>query len=292
MITEYKLHQVSEYINWIYFFHAWGFAPKFATIADIHHCEACHSTWLAQFTPDDREKAIQAERLYKDAIKLINTLDKDYHTYAICKLFDANSVDDNILIGDLSFPFLRQQSKNKNTFLCLSDFIRPLSHNIKDKIGVFATTVDKEMEHLFEKDDYMRMLVQTICDRLAEATAEKIHEYVRKEMWGYAKDENLTPKEMFNEQYQGIRPAVGYPSMPDQSVNFIIDELLNFSSIGITLTENGMMIPHASVSGLMFAHPKSTYFSIGEIDEEQLCDYAKRRGISIEKAKKYLAANI
>ena len=292
MIIDYKIHQVSEYINWIYFFHAWSFAPKFATVADIHDCVACQTGWVDSFPTEEREKAIQASKLYKDAKELLKALDKKYHTHAICELFDANSKGDDIFIGDTLFPLLRQQSKGKEVFICLSDYIRPLSHNIKDKIGVFASTVDKEMEHLFDNDDYMRMLSQTICDRLAEATAEKVHEYVRKELWGYAKDENLSPKDLFMERYQGIRPAVGYPSLHDQSINFVINDLINLSSIGITLTENGMMIPHASVSGLMFAHPKAQYFSIGEIDEIQLADYAKRRGISIEQAKKYLAANI
>ena len=292
MIIKYNIHQVSEYINWIYFFHAWGFAPKFATIADIHDCKACQLSWIAQFQQEEKEKAEQARKLYKDAVELIEAFDKEFHTYAICELFDANSEDDNIIIGDTTFPLLRQQTKGKEVFLSLSDFIRPASHNIKDRIGIFATTVDKGMEHLFEDDGYMRMLAQTVADRLAEATAEKAHEYVRKELWGYAKEENFTPKELFNEKYQGIRPAVGYPSLPDQSVNFIIDELINLSLIGISLTENGMMIPHASVSGLMISHPKAIYFSIGAIDENQLIDYAKRRGLTIEKAKKYLSANI
>ena len=292
MIIQYNIHQVSEYINWIYFFHAWGFAPKFASIADIHDCKACQISWLSQFKQEEKEKAEQARKLYKDALELISTFDKKYHTYAICELFDANSEDDNIIIGETTLPLLRQQTKGKEVFLSLSDFIRPASHNIKDKIGIFATTVDKEMEQQFDDDGYMRMLAQTVADRLAEATAEKVHEYVRKELWGYAKEENLSPKELLNEKYQGIRPAVGYPSLPDQSVNFIIDELINLSSIGISLTENGMMIPHASVSGLMLSHPKATYFSIGMIDENQLIDYAKRRGLTIEKAKKYLSANI
>lgn len=121
------------------------------------------------------------------------------------------------------------------------------------------------MERLYGQDDYKRMLVQTLADRLAEATAEKLHEDVRRKEWGYAPDERLTVRELHNERYQGIRPAVGYPSLPDQSVNFLLDELLDMKQIGISLTENGMMTPHASVSGLMFAHPESRYFSIGKI---------------------------
>ena len=148
------------------------------------------------------------------------------------------------------------------------------------------------MERLYAEDDYKRMLVQTLSDRLAEATAEKLHEDVRKKLWGYATDENLSIKDLHNEKYQGIRPAVGYPSLPDQSVNFLLDELLDMKQIGISLTENGMMKPHASVCGLMFAHPASRYFSIGKIGEDQLADYAARRGMSIEETKKFLAANL
>jgi cobalamin-dependent methionine synthase I len=116
-----------------------------------------------------------------------------------------------------------------------------------------------------------------------------MHEEIRKHYWGYAKEEQLTIRELHNEQFQGIRPAVGYPSLPDQSINFILDELLNLSQIGITLSENGAMRPHCSVSGLIFAHPKASYFSVGNISEEQLRDYANRRNIDYHQAKKFLA---
>ena len=129
-------------------------------------------------------------------------------------------------------------------------------------------------------------------DRLAEATAEKMHETIRKEIWGYAPDEALSIHQLHNEEFQGIRPAVGYPSLPDQSVNFLLDKLLDMQQIGIQLTENGMMQPHASVSGLMFAHPASRYFSVGKIDEQQLKDYATRRGLPLDVMRKYLGANI
>jgi cobalamin-dependent methionine synthase I len=174
----------------------------------------------------------------------------------------------------------------------LSDFIRPASSGITDKIGLFATSVDKEMESLYPDDGYKHMLVQTLADRLAEATAEKLHESIRKETWGFASDEHLTIKQMHNEEFQGIRPAVGYPSLPDQSINFLLDDLLDMKQIGITLTENGMMQPHASVSGMIFAHPASRYFSVGKIDEIQLEDYARRRNLPLETMKKYLSSNL
>jgi len=135
-------------------------------------------------------------------------------------------------------------------------------------------------------------LSKLFSDRLAEAATEKMYEYVRKEVWGYAKDENLSIEDLLVEKYQGIRPAVGYPSLPDQSVNFLLDELLDMKRIGISLTENGAMYPHASVCGLMFSHPASEYFSVGKIGEDQLEDYARRRNKSVAEIRKFLAANL
>lgn len=295
MIIHYKIHEVSEYINWIYFFHAWGFQPKFAAIADIHGCDACRAIWLTTFPEEERMKASEAMQLFKEANRMLNELDNRFHTHGIFRLMDANSDGDDLVLDGTRFPLLRQQAaklKENDPFLCLSDFVRPLSSGIPDKAGAFATTVDAEMEQLYAGDDYKRMLVQTLSDRLAEATAEKLHEDVRKKTWGYAPNENLSVKDLHNERYQGIRPAVGYPSLPDQSVNFLLNQLLDMKQIGITLTENGMMKPHASVSGLMFAHPASRYFSIGKIGEDQLANYAARRGMSIKETKKFLAANL
>jgi len=139
-----------------------------------------------------------------------------------------------------------------------------------------------------EGDSYNLMILQTLSDRLAEASAEYLHEKVRKEYWGYAHDENLPVKDMFKARYQGIRPAIGYPSLPDQGLIFKLDKLLNMSNIGITLTENGAMTPTSSVAGLYFSHPKSSYFMIGQITEEQLQDYSLRRGESTDNLRRYL----
>ena len=136
------------------------------------------------------------------------------------------------------------------------------------------------------------MLCQTLADRLAEASVEKMHEEVRKTYWGYAPDEQLSIKELLLERFQGIRPAVGYPSLPDQSTNFDLDAWLDFSRIGIRITETGAMIPHASVSGLILAHPQSKYFAVGKIGEDQLQDYARRKGKPVEYISKFLAANL
>ncbi|MBM6863598.1 5-methyltetrahydrofolate--homocysteine methyltransferase [Bacteroides caecigallinarum] len=293
-VKEYDIHELAEYINWIYFFHAWGFQPKYSSIADIHGCDGCRAMWLVSFKEEERPKASEAMQLHKEAMRMLNSLDGRFKVYAMYRLMDANSDGDNIIMEGKTFPLLRQQTRvnDSDPFLCLSDFVRPADSGIKDTVGCFATTIDPEMEKEFEDDDYKHMLCKTLAERLAEAAAEKIHETIRKSVWGYAPDENLSVKELLNEKYCGIRPAVGYPSLPDISVNFLLDELLDMKRIGITLTENGMMHPHASVSGLMFAHPKSIYFSIGKIDEAQLADYAGRRGKTVDEMRKYLRANI
>ena len=293
MIKHYRIHEVSEYINWIYFFHAWGFQPRYAAIANIHGCDACRALWLANFPENERTKAAEAMQLFKEANRMLSRLDEQYQTHAIFRLMEANSEENDVWLEGVRFPFLRQQTaKEGEPYLCLSDFIRPMSSDIPDKIGLFATSVDADMENLFPDDNYQQLLVQTLADRLAEATAENMHETVRKEIWAYAPEEDLSIRQLHNEEFQGIRPAVGYPSLPDQSVNFLLDELLDMQQIGIRLTENGMMQPHASVSGLMFAHPASRYFSIGKIDKQQLNDYAIRRGISPDEMRKFLGANL
>ncbi len=290
----YNIHDLAEYINWIYFFHAWGFQPRFTGIADIHGCDACRASWLASFPEEERAKAAEAMQLHKEANRILNKLDANFKVFAIYRLMEANADGDDLLLEGKRFPLLRQQTRIKpeDPFLCLSDFVRPVEGGIKDTVGAFATTIDPNMELLFKEDDYKLMLVKTLAERLAEAAAEKVHEDIRKKIWGYAPDEKLTKRELLNEEYQGIRPAVGYPSLPDISVNFLLDELLDMKQIGISLTENGMMQPHASVCGLMFAHPASRYFSVGKIGTDQLTDYAKRRGVTVDVMRKYLAANL
>ena len=298
----YSIASVTPYINWVYFFHAWGFQPRFATISSIHGCDACRAGWMADFAEEERAKAAEAMQLFKDANRMLSHLAEDFKTHVRFGLFDANSDDDNIVFqtseGPFSLPLLRQQHtvKDGEPNLCLADFVRPLSQGIADKVGVFAGTVDAEMEHMYEEgdyaDDFKHMLCQTLADRLAEAAVEKMHEEVRRTYWGYAPDEQLTTAELFLEKFQGIRPAVGYPSLPDQSINFELDKLLHFEELGIRLTENGAMIPHASVSGLMLSHPSSRYFAIGKIGEDQLKDYANRRNLPVDVMRKFLSANL
>jgi cobalamin-dependent methionine synthase I len=246
-VVTYDIHDLTEYINWIYFFHAWGFQPRFAAIADIHGCDSCRAGWLASFPKNERAKAAEAMQLHKEANRMLNAVDGRFKVYAVYRLMDANADGDNLLLNGTRFPLLRQQTRIKpeDPFLCLSDFVRPLASGITDTVGGFATTIDKRMEEEFKEDDYKHLLIKTLGERLAEAAAEKIHETIRKEVWGYAKDEQLTMKQLLNEDYQGIRPAVGYPSLPDISVSYLLDELIDMKRIGIRLTENGMMQPHA-----------------------------------------------
>ena len=311
-VLTYDIDEVVPYINWLYFYHAWGLSGK---------------------PKADKEKIKQ------EALQMLASWEEKYHTHAIFKLFEVGSEGDDLIFflpstseengisgtsggngisgtseGNgtpgtsgiesngieekkekyLRFPMLRQQhpSAPGEPNLCLADFIRPLSQGIRDQIGVFCTSVDGTIIDVYRHDDYLNMMAQTLSDRLAEATAEKLHEEVRKEYWGYAPDENLTIEQQHREEYQGIRPAIGYPSLPDTSANFIIDQLLDMKQAGIRLTETGMMTPHASVSGLMFSHPKARYFELGKIGDDQLRDYARRRGVPVELMRRFLQSSL
>lgn len=290
----FPIHEVTPYISWVYFFHAWGFQPRFAAIANIHGCDSCRASWLTTFPEEDRPKAAEAMQLFKEAHRMLNELDKDFKVNALFRLCKANADGDNLILDGITFPLLRQQTKKREggPFLCLSDFVRPLSSGVPDIVGAFATSIDADVQELYEQDPYKHLLVQTLSDRLAEAGTEKMHEYIRKVAWGYAPDENLSFADLLVEKYQGIRPAVGYPSLPDQSINFLLDELLDMSQVGISLTENGAMYPHASVCGLIFAHPAAEYFAVGKIGEDQLKDYAERRKMSVTEIRKFLGGNL
>lgn len=263
---DYNILDITPYINWLYFFHAWGLNGK----------------------PQEEK-----DRLRKEAEALLATWEGRYHTHGIFAILPANSDGDDLILGGKRIPMLRQQKVAAGQpSLCLADFVRPLSLGIQDEAGVFATTVDVDVDGMFKEDPYQRMLAQVLCDRLAEGTAERLHEEVRSVYWGYAPDEHLTMAQTHAEEYQGIRPAVGYPSLPDTSVNFLLDQILGMKDIGIRLTESGMMIPHASVSGFYFSHPKAHYFDLGPIGEDQLRDYAHRRGIPVEMMRRFLQASL
>ena len=288
MIIRYSTHELVPYINWIYFFHAWGLSAGFS---DIDALTSATSANTLQSPGDGKKETLR--QLYADAQRLLRQ-EGVFQMKGMFKLLDANADGDNIIAGGVSIPFLRQQEKHEDgmPYLCLSDFIRPLKDGLKDTIGIFATTASIQALADASSDAYQDLLVQTLACRLAEAAAEKMHEHVRKEVWGYAKGEQLSMKELHQEKFQGIRPAVGYPSIPDQSINFLLDRLMDMKQIGITLTESGAMHPQASVSGFMLSHPQARYFSIGQIGEEQLADYAARRGVSIREMKPFLCANL
>ncbi len=294
----YPVGSLTDYINWIYFFHAWGFAARFATIASVHSCVACRQAWFATFADDERLQAEEAARLYDEALALLSLWEGVYEVRARFALCEAWSEEDDVVVHlqqkERRIPFLRQQipTRHGEPHLCWADFIAPKEKNGPHCLGIFAACVPAEMERLYADDDYRSMLARTLCDRLAEAAAEKMHEEVRRTHWGYAAAESLAPQELFAEKYVGRRPAVGYPSLPDQSLTFLLDELMDFSAIGLRLTENGMMQPHAAVCGLMFSHPAARHFAVGRIDREQLADYAARRGMDEAAMAKFLAANL
>jgi len=227
------------------------------------------------------------QRLRTEAEACLHQYSECYLAHAIVLLEDAHSKGDDIIVGGGVIPCLRQQEAGSG-YQCLADYVNPVS----DRIGVFATSVDMGMESDFDNDPYKKMMMQLLADRLAEAAAERVHEEVRKNYWGYAADEHLSIAEMQQERFQGIRPAVGYPSLPDTSLNFVLDQMLDMKQIGIRLTESGAMKPHASVSGLMLAHPDARYFNVGRISEEQLVDYAGRRGVPVELMRKFLGGNL
>ena len=289
----YPIAETLPYIHWLYFFHAWGFPPQFASVVHIHDCASCRQQWIASFSPKDQsERATEALRRYDDAREQIaEWAEAGLTTHFRVALQEAASDGDDIVLTEsgLRLPMLRQQHTIPNKpCLCLADFIRPISQGIPDRIGLYASTVDPRMEAWAESDDYRHLLAQTLADRLAEATAELGHQTVRRQLWGYAPDEHLTPEELFQERYQGRRPAVGYPSMPDQSIIFLLDRVLHLATMGITLTEHGAMRPHASTCGLMLAHPATCHFSVGRISEEQLQDYAQRRGEAVEWIRRFI----
>ena len=257
MRKDYHISEVVPYINWIYFFHAWGTAAG----------------------PQEEK-----DRLRREAEQRLEGMEGCYMTHALVELKKVHSEGDDIVFetGE-RLPMLRQQQVDSD-FCSLADFV----DDENDRMGVFATSVDIGMETDFKEDPYEKMMMQLLADRLAEATAERLHEWVRKEYWGYAPDEQLSIGEMQQEHFQGIRPAVGYPSMPDTSLNFEIDRIVGFSKIGIRLTQSGAMKPHASVSGLMMANPHAHYFAVGKIGEDQLEDYACRRGVPLELMRMFL----
>ena len=285
------VEEVIPYINWSYFFTTWGMSARYNTLAQLHDFEGSDDSWIAQWPEEDQAKAKEAVKLFRDSQVLL--LELVSNSVNCCRVrygvFEAVSEGDDIMLDEVKIPTLRQQLSNeKNVYHSLSDYIMPSSEGRMDYIGAFVVTAGTGFDSLNETDSYRQMLLQTLADRLAEASSEYLHKLVRNEFWGYAQDESLPVSDLFKGKYQGIRPAVGYPSLPDQSIIFILDKLLQFNKIGVHLTENGAMTPSASVAGFHFANPEARYFRIGRISEEQMRDYADRRGVSLEEICKML----
>ena len=288
LFTDYPLEKLIERIDWTPFFQTWNLRGSYPRIFE------------------DKVVGEQAKILFDDAQKMLKRITKEkwLRANAVFGFYRAHSKRDDIYIKDednnqiATFYGLRQQSafKNNKPNHCLSDFIA--HKHFEDYIGFFAVNTglgcdEKAKEFEEAHDDYSSLMVKALADRLAEAFAEHLHERVRKEFWGYAKDESLTNEELIKEKYRGIRPAPGYPACPDHTGKQVIWDLLKpDETIGLELTESYAMYPGAAVSGLYFAHPEARYFGVGKVNDDQVEDYAKRRGWDIQTAKQWLAPNL
>jgi 5-methyltetrahydrofolate--homocysteine methyltransferase len=290
VFDDYPLVELVERIDWTPFFRAWELAGKFPGILE------------------DEVVGNEATRLFNDARTMLDKIvrEKWLTARAVIGFFPANSnaADDVTLYtddtrGDVQavLHFLRQQMNRRNQApnYSLADFIAPVDSGVKDYLGAFAVTAGIGIEARIaefeaDHDDYSSILLKALADRLAEAFAERMHERVRKEFWGYASAENLRNEELIKESYRGIRPAPGYPACPDHTEKGTLWELIDpVGNAGISLTESFAMAPAASVSGFYFAHPEARYFGTGKIARDQVEDYAARKGMSIEEAERWLA---
>jgi 5-methyltetrahydrofolate--homocysteine methyltransferase len=287
---DYPLAELKPYIDWMPFFNAWEFAGKF---------------------PDILKDAVVGEAassLYADATRMLHQLieEKWLQARAVVGFFPANSVaDDDINVFadearasvELRLHHLRQQKSKpqEQAQLCLSDFIAPAQSGRADYIGAFAVTagigIDEHVARFeAQHDDYSSIMLKALADRLAEALAERLHERVRREFWAYAPQEHLANKDLIREEYQGIRPAPGYPACPDHTEKAQLWRLLDADrTAGIQLTESYAMFPTAAVSGFYFSHPKAHYFGVGQIDRDQVASYAQRKGMTVNEAERWLA---
>ncbi|MFK7032837.1 methionine synthase [Flavobacterium oreochromis] len=291
--VDVDLDVLVPYIDWTPFFQSWELYGKYPAILT------------------DEVVGEQATNLFLDAQNMLEKIisEKWFAAKGILGIFPANRVNDDDIevLGTINnkqqttnFLTLRQQSQKTAGVpnIALADFVAPKETGIQDYMGCFCVTTgfgvdEKAKEYETNLDDYNSILVKALGDRFAEAFAEYLHERVRKEIWGYASDENLTNEELIKETYKGIRPAPGYPACPDHLEKPTIWKLLDVENqIGVKLTESMAMWPAASVSGYYFANPQSKYFGLGKIKQDQVEDYAIRRGISVEEATKWLAPNI
>ncbi|MCZ7609586.1 MAG: hypothetical protein M5U17_05415 [Ignavibacterium sp.] len=257
---------------------------------------------------EDENVGAEAKKLFDDANSMLDKviLEKSLTANGVIGLFPANSVgvDDIEIYTDearsgvkRTLHSLRQQNQKSSgePNIALADFIAPKETEVKDYIGMFAVTAGIGIEKLIEKfekdfDDYNKIMIKAIADRLAEAFAEHLHELVRKEYWGYSENENYSNEELIKENYVGIRPAPGYPAQPDHTEKPIIFSLLDAeNNSGIKLTESMAMYPAASVCGLYFSHPQAKYFNVGKIEKDQVLDYHRRKGMNLVEIERWLS---
>jgi 5-methyltetrahydrofolate--homocysteine methyltransferase len=290
VLNNYPLSTLRNYIDWTPFFITWELKGKYPSIFD------------------DKNVGTEAKKLFDDANKLLDKVirEKPLTANGVVGLFPANvvGIDDIEIYSDDSrsgvkrvLHTIRQQmQKSKDEpNIALADFIAPKESSVEDYIGMFAVTAGIGIEKLVEKfekehDDYNSIIIKALADRLAEAFAEHLHELVRKEYWGYASDEKLSSEDLVKERYIGIRPAPGYPAQPDHTEKPIIFSLLDVEkNAGIKLTESLAMYPAASVSGLYFSHPEAKYFTVGKIGKDQVLDYHRRKGMSVDEIERWLS---
>ncbi|MDI9239708.1 methionine synthase [Lysobacter sp. LF1] len=288
VFDDYPLAELVEYIDWTPFFNTWELAGKFPAILT------------------DEVVGAQASELYRDARAMLKRIvdEKWLTAKAVFGLWPANSVGDDVVARVDGTPttlhFLRQQVDKPvdRPDFCLADFIAPQDSGKQDWIGAFAVTAGIGIEeHVarFEADhdDYNAILLKALADRFAEALAERLHERVRKDFWGYASAESLDNDALIHEKYEGIRPAPGYPACPEHSEKATLFRLLDAPrNAGVQLTESFAMYPAAAVSGYYFSHPKSQYFVVGRVSKEQVEDYARRKGVSLAQGERWLASNL
>ncbi len=291
VIADQQLENLVPFIDWTPFFRSWDLFGKYPAILN------------------DEIVGEQASDLFAEAQKMLRKIldEKLLTAKAVFGIFPANSDNqDDILVKDQSgnhlvtFHTLRQQLKKSygKKYLALSDFIAPENSGVQDYIGAFCVTAGFGTEELASEyyknhDDYSAIMVKALADRLAEAYAEYLHHEVRTKYWGYAANENLENEDLIAEKYSGIRPAPGYPACPDHLEKPTIWKLLNVEeNIGVELTESLAMFPTASVSGYYFANPAAKYFGVGKITEDQLEDYAKRKNVEVDFARKWLSPNL
>ena len=284
IFNDYSLEEISKYIDWQPFFIAWEMHGKFPQLLS------------------DEKIGAEATKLYKDAQALLKKVIKEKWLTAqgVIGFWPASGIEpDTVLIShqasNIRLEFLRQQIKKASgqPNISLADFIAPKETGKKDHIGGFTVTIHGIEPHIKafakENDDYNKIILQALADRLAEAFAELMHEKVRKEYWGYAKDEYFSNDQLIQESYSGIRPAPGYPACPDHTEkNKLFNLLGGKEATGITLTESLAMYPAASVCGWYFAHPESKYFGVGKIEKDQVQDYARRKEMKLEEIEKWL----